>query len=31
MSKHQPNYSPATTLGRQVERMGVRAWEDASN
>lgn len=31
MSKSLPNRQPATTLGRQVERMGVRAWEDASN
>jgi hypothetical protein len=31
MSKYLPNRQPATTLGRQVERMGACAWEDASN
>jgi len=31
MSKYLLNSRPATTVDRQVEGMGVRAWEDVSN
>jgi hypothetical protein len=30
MSKYLLNSLPATTVDRQVEGTGVRAWEDAS-
>lgn len=31
MSKYLPNSWPATANDRQVEGVGVRAWEDVSN
>lgn len=30
MLKHSLNQLPAITVDRQVERFGVRAWEDVS-